>query len=184
MGANVPDWPLGPCYTAAVCKGIELRKLVMNYGSWFAIFVSVGFAACSGQPDGGSNGVGGAGGAAASGGASSVHTGGTGTTASTGGGGASGVHTGGASTAAGTGGSSSRTCGGIAGIQCRAGEYCDYPPSANCGAADQMGTCARPLTGACADIYEPVCGCDNKTYSNSCAAGLAGVSIAYNGACH
>lgn len=40
-----------------------------------------------------------------------------------------------------------------------------------------------PGTGACTAQYLPVCGVDNKTYSNSCIAGQAGVKIMYNGAC-
>ncbi|MGB1171338.1 MAG: hypothetical protein ACPHL7_06145 [Flavobacteriaceae bacterium] len=28
---------------------------------------------------------------------------------------------------------------------------------------------------ACIEIFQPVCGCDGKTYSNSCVAGVEGV---------
>ena len=35
----------------------------------------------------------------------------------------------------------------------------------------------------CLDVYLPVCGCDGRTYSNSCYAFVAGVNVAYEGEC-
>jgi hypothetical protein len=36
---------------------------------------------------------------------------------------------------------------------------------------------------ACIEIYDPVCGCNNKTYSNACYAQAHGVSVSYSGEC-
>jgi Kazal-type serine protease inhibitor-like protein len=73
-------------------------------------------------------------------------------------------------------------CGGIAGLRCEEGLFCDYPVSAHCGAADQTGTC-QPKPQMCTKIYKAVCGCDGKTHGNACEARGAGVSVASEGEC-
>jgi hypothetical protein len=68
------------------------------------------------------------------------------------------------------------------GSECGSGEFCNYPPDASCGAADATGTC-EPIPEACTDEYNPVCGCDDKTYGNACHAHVSGVSVAASGEC-
>lgn len=61
---------------------------------------------------------------------------------------------------------------------CDAIEYCAKGP-ASC---DGVGECAaRPR--ACPRIFDPVCGCDGVTYSNSCVAASSGVNVDYAGEC-
>jgi hypothetical protein len=73
-------------------------------------------------------------------------------------------------------------CGGIAGIQCPTGQYCNYAPEAHCGAGDMSGTCA-PIPEVCTQQYDPVCACGDKTYGNACSAAQAGVSVMAKGEC-
>ncbi len=79
-----------------------------------------------------------------------------------------------------------RTCGGIAGLQCGADQFCNYEAPAGQGCtgqiADAAGVC-EATPDVCTDQYQPVCGCDKRTYSNRCEAHAAGVSVAKDGAC-
>jgi hypothetical protein len=65
---------------------------------------------------------------------------------------------------------------------CGSQQFCSFAPAAQCGVADQGGVCAiKPQL--CPQVYIPVCGCDSQTYSNSCSAHAAGVSVQHEGAC-
>lgn len=72
------------------------------------------------------------------------------------------------------------TCGGIVGGVCARTEYCDYEPS--CAIPDAAGTC-RTRPEVCIDVYDPVCGCDGRTYGNACTAASAGMDVASPGEC-
>ncbi len=73
-------------------------------------------------------------------------------------------------------------CGGFAGFQCEAGLTCQMDVGACHRIADAAGVCRR-APSVCPMIYQPVCGCDGKTYGNSCQALARGVSVAEPGVC-
>ena len=50
------------------------------------------------------------------------------------------------------------------------------------GSCAGQGTCEL-IPEACIEIYDPVCGCDDVTYSNSCFATMAGAGVSYFGEC-
>jgi len=74
------------------------------------------------------------------------------------------------------------TCGGIAALQCEDGLVCDYSGNQEC-VTDIAGQCAVPENRACTMHYDPVCGCDGRTYGNDCVRITNYAALAHEGAC-
>jgi len=72
-------------------------------------------------------------------------------------------------------------CGGSTGVSCPSGQFCKFPDGM-CPAPGSTGSCATIPSG-CPDLWAPVCGCDGRTYGNSCDAAAAKMSIKYKGEC-
>lgn len=91
----------------------------------------------------------------------------------------------------------SSRCGGISGMACGPNEYCSHEPALggdSCIAvADSSGVCLpRPVcVGTLVPVggivpplaFNPVCGCDARTYPSLCDALAAGVAVSHLGMC-
>ena len=74
------------------------------------------------------------------------------------------------------------TCGGANGTRCRAGQRCDLSAHMQCGEGLE-GVCIPDEPVACTRQYDPVCGCDGRTYGNDCLRRVAGAAFDRQGPC-
>ena len=75
-----------------------------------------------------------------------------------------------------------KTCGGDQAAACTENEFCQYPLG-SCGTgAAAIGNCMKKPE-MCAEVNEPICGCNGKTYANECKAWLEGISVKSKGEC-
>jgi len=64
-------------------------------------------------------------------------------------------------------------------VKCAALQF-SKKPDGQCNAAE--GVCTiKPVI--CTKEFAPVCGCNDKTYSNRCVANADGINVSYEGEC-
>jgi hypothetical protein len=73
-------------------------------------------------------------------------------------------------------------CSGSSIGECRTNSDCASSDFCILQGCTGTGTC-KPKPEVCIEIWAPVCGCDGKTYSNSCHASGAGVNVKSEGEC-
>ena len=72
-------------------------------------------------------------------------------------------------------------CGGAPKTSCDTGLWCDPQPG-RCASSKARGRCvAVPMF--CTMNYQPVCGCNGKTYSNDCVRRSEQIAKNHDGAC-
>ena len=73
------------------------------------------------------------------------------------------------------------TCGTVAALTCDEGLWCEPRPG-SCGQTNPIGTCVR-ATNKCPRNFNPVCGCNGRTYSNNCVRRVEKTGLDYAGQC-
>jgi hypothetical protein len=78
-------------------------------------------------------------------------------------------------------------CGGIAGIACDEGQFCEFP-AGQCGTPDLAGKCEKVPevcfeAGSDTQAILPVCDCDGNEYANDCKRKMAGAQKSHDGPC-
>jgi hypothetical protein len=79
-----------------------------------------------------------------------------------------------------------QACGGTAGAACDKGLWCE-PPTGVCGGASSAGVCVA-IPRLCiarkrSKSFQPVCGCNSKTYSSDCFRRAYKVGKSHDGKC-